>query len=123
MAHKAEILAPCGSFETLEAALRSGCDAVYLGGEKFSARQNAANFTDEQLKEAVVRLIRVDRSFNSVLYLLRKKLVCVYNFVLRLSFYNCACFELFFKVMDFCLKLSYFFLSFVGLTTAILSAQ
>jgi len=53
MAHKAEILAPCGSFETLEAALRSGCDAVYLGGEKFSARQNAANFTDEQLKEAV----------------------------------------------------------------------
>lgn len=31
MAHKAEILAPCGSFETLEAALRSGCDAVYLG--------------------------------------------------------------------------------------------
>ena len=33
MAHKAEILAPCGSFETLEAALRSGCDAVYLGGE------------------------------------------------------------------------------------------
>ena len=53
MAHKAEILAPCGSFETLEAALRSGCDAVYLGGEKFSARQNAANFTNEQLKEAV----------------------------------------------------------------------
>ena len=41
MAHKAEILAPCGSFETLEAALRSGCDAVYLGGEKFSARHNA----------------------------------------------------------------------------------
>ena len=51
MAHKAEILAPCGSFETLEAALRSGCDAVYRGGEKFSASQNAANFTDEQLKD------------------------------------------------------------------------
>ena len=68
-------------------------------------------------KIAVVRLIRVDRSFDSVLYLLRKKLVCVYNFVLRLSFYNCACFELFFKVMDFCLKLSYFFLSFVSLAS------
>lgn len=68
-------------------------------------------------KIAVVRLIRVDRSFNSVLYLLRKKLVCVYNFVLWLSFYNCACFKLFFKVMDFCLKLSYFFLSFVSLTS------
>ena len=35
----AEILAPCGSPETLEAALRCGCDAVYLGGVKFSARE------------------------------------------------------------------------------------
>ena len=35
MAHKAEILAPCGSFETLEAALRSGSDAVYLGVRTF----------------------------------------------------------------------------------------
>lgn len=72
MAHKAEILAPCGSFETLEAALRSGCDAVYLGGEKFSARQNAANFTDEQLKEAVrlchLRGVKVYQAINTVVF-------------------------------------------------------
>lgn len=72
MAHKAEILAPCGSFETLEAALRSGCDAVYLGGEKFSARQNAANFTNEQLKEAVrlchLRGVKVYQAINTVVF-------------------------------------------------------
>ena len=72
MAHKAEILAPCGSFETLEAALRSGCDAVYLGGEKFSARQNAVNFTDEQLKEAVrlchLRGVKVYQAINTVVF-------------------------------------------------------
>ncbi len=50
---KCEILAPCGSPETLTAALRAGCDAVYLGGEHFSARQNACNFTDSELEQAV----------------------------------------------------------------------
>ena len=49
----AEILAPCGSAESLEAALRCGADAVYLGGEMFSARQNATNFTDDELEKAV----------------------------------------------------------------------
>ena len=49
----AEILAPCGSAEVLEAALRCGCDAVYLGGERFSARGRAHNFSDDELKAAV----------------------------------------------------------------------
>ncbi len=49
----AEILAPCGSSEALGAALRCGADAVYLGGENFSARQNAANFNNDELKKAV----------------------------------------------------------------------
>ncbi len=49
-----EILAPCGSFESLEAAINSGTNAVYLGEENFSARKNAANFSYEQLKEAVM---------------------------------------------------------------------
>ncbi|MCM1299816.1 MAG: U32 family peptidase [[Eubacterium] siraeum] len=48
-----EILAPCGTEESLEAALNSGADAVYLGLTSFSARRNAANFTPEQLKAAV----------------------------------------------------------------------
>jgi putative protease len=48
-----EILAPAGSMETLRAALRSGADAVYAGAVRFSARSSAANFTNEELAEAV----------------------------------------------------------------------
>lgn len=49
---KTEILAPAGSMETLVAALRTGADAVYVGGKNFSARSNASNFTLEELAEA-----------------------------------------------------------------------
>lgn len=48
-----EILAPCGSEESLEAALNTGADAVYLGMKAFSARKNASNFTFEELCRAV----------------------------------------------------------------------
>lgn len=48
-----EILSPCKNTDTLISALRSGCDAVYVGGKMFSARQNADNFTHEELCEAV----------------------------------------------------------------------
>ena len=41
---KLELLSPAGSWEALEAAVRSGADAVYLGGSLFSARANAQNF-------------------------------------------------------------------------------
>ncbi len=50
---KPELLAPCGSMESLEAALKAGCDAVYIGGRLFSARQNAENFSHENIIEAV----------------------------------------------------------------------
>lgn len=66
-----ELLAPCGSPEALEAALRAGCDAVYLGGEHFSARQNAKNFTRGQLREAVERChrrgVKVYQAINTVI--------------------------------------------------------
>ncbi len=48
-----EILAPAGSMETLVAALRTGADAVYIGGKKFSARNNATNFSEDELSYAV----------------------------------------------------------------------
>ncbi|HHX56840.1 MAG TPA: U32 family peptidase, partial [Clostridiales bacterium] len=48
-----EILAPCGSLESIYAAIRCGANAVYLGGKEFSARQNAANFDVDELKTAV----------------------------------------------------------------------
>ncbi|MBR3934356.1 MAG: U32 family peptidase [Clostridia bacterium] len=53
MNHKLEILSPAGSFETLKAAVDSGADAVYFGGRLFSARKNAVNLSDEEIKEAV----------------------------------------------------------------------
>ena len=66
-----EILAPCGSPEALEAALRTGCNAVYLGGESFSARQNARNFSREELAKAVrdchIRGVKVYQAINTVI--------------------------------------------------------
>ena len=48
-----EILAPVGGPEQLLAAVRCGADSVYLGAADFNARRNAANFTSDQLAEAV----------------------------------------------------------------------
>lgn len=48
-----EILAPAGSMETLRTALRSGADAVYIGGRRFSARSSAVNFDTDELVTAV----------------------------------------------------------------------
>lgn len=49
---KPELLSPAGSMESLRAAVQNGCDAVYLGGKQFSARQYAGNFSQEELEEA-----------------------------------------------------------------------
>ncbi|MDR3592897.1 MAG: DUF3656 domain-containing protein [Negativicutes bacterium] len=48
-----ELLAPAGSLDAFTAALESGADAIYLGGQMFGARHYAANFTDEELATAV----------------------------------------------------------------------
>lgn len=48
-----EILAPAGSPEGLAAAIKGGCDAVYMGGPGFGARAFAKNFTDTELEGAV----------------------------------------------------------------------
>ncbi|TCO73629.1 DUF3656 domain-containing U32 family peptidase [Marinisporobacter balticus] len=83
-----ELLAPVGSFEALEAAVQNGADAVYLGGTLFSARQNAKNFDDEVLKEAVaychIRGVKVFVTVNTLvsnqeLIELGKYLAFLYN--------------------------------------------
>jgi len=48
-----EILAPVGSVEAFYSAIKSGCDAVYLGGKNFGARAYANNFDQEQLKKLI----------------------------------------------------------------------
>lgn len=50
---KSEILAPVGGEEQLLAAVRCGANAVYLGGQNFNARRNAANFSGTDLEQAV----------------------------------------------------------------------
>ena len=47
-----EILSPCGSFDSITAAVRCGADAVYLGFGDFNARRNAKNFTFEEFEVA-----------------------------------------------------------------------
>ncbi len=60
-----EILAPAGSFEALTAAVRCGADAVYIGGKDYSARQSAANFNIDEIREAA----RQCHLYGSKLYL------------------------------------------------------
>lgn len=50
---KAELLVPVGNQDALKAAVLSGADAIYLGGQKFNARGRADNFNNEQLIEAI----------------------------------------------------------------------
>ncbi len=52
---RGELLSPAGDRESFLAALDGGADAVYVGLSSFSARQNAANFTFEELKPLIYR--------------------------------------------------------------------
>lgn len=48
-----ELLAPAGNFEKLTMAVHYGADAVYLGGEGYSLRNLADNFSLDQLARGV----------------------------------------------------------------------
>jgi putative protease len=47
-----ELLSPAGSLEAVRAALANGADAVYLGAERFNARDEGAQLTLEEVGEA-----------------------------------------------------------------------
>ena len=46
-----ELLSPAGDLERLKVTLSYGADAVYIGGQKYSLRANATNFSIEEIKE------------------------------------------------------------------------
>ena len=71
---KVEILAPAGSFECLEAAMAAGADAVYVGGDKFSARAYAHNFDQDELIRAI-----------DYVHLLGRKLYLTVNILIKES--------------------------------------
>ena len=50
---KPELLVPAGSLEVLKTAVTYGADAVYIGGEEFSLRAKAKNFSDEDMAEGI----------------------------------------------------------------------
>ena len=50
---KIELLAPAGDLEKLKTAIDYGADAVYFGGEVFSLRAGAGNFTKEEMIEGI----------------------------------------------------------------------
>lgn len=50
---KPELLAPGGSLEKLKCAIMYGADAVYIGGECFSLRVAAENFSIDEIKEGI----------------------------------------------------------------------
>lgn len=50
---KPELLSPAGDWESLQAAVLNGADAVYLGIREFNARVHARNFSIEELFRAV----------------------------------------------------------------------
>ena len=67
-----ELLAPAGNMEALKAAISNGCDAIYLGMQKFGARAYASNFDLESLKEAVLyahlRDVKIYVTMNTIVF-------------------------------------------------------
>ncbi len=52
MTKKIELLAPAGDIERLKVNLLYGADAVYIGGQSYSLRANATNFSIDEIKES-----------------------------------------------------------------------
>ena len=50
---RVELLAPAGDMTSFKLAINNGADAVYIAGKNFGARAYAANFTNEELLEAI----------------------------------------------------------------------
>lgn len=67
-----ELLAPAGNMEALKAAVSNGCDAVYLGMQKFGARAYSSNFDLESLEEAVkyahLRDVKIYVTMNTIVF-------------------------------------------------------
>ena len=67
-----ELLAPAGNMTSLIAAISNGCNAIYLGMNKFGARAYANNFNIDELKEALdyahLRNVKIYVTMNTIIY-------------------------------------------------------
>lgn len=67
-----ELLAPAGTMQALKTAIYNGCDAVYLGMNKFGARAYAENFDFDSLQAAIqfahLRNVKVYITMNTIVF-------------------------------------------------------
>ena len=67
-----ELLSPAGTLEAFYAAISNGCNAIYLGLDKFNARAYASNFGIENLKElldyAHLRNVKIYVTMNTIAF-------------------------------------------------------
>jgi collagenase-like PrtC family protease len=85
---KIELLSPAGSLPNLKAAICSGADAVYLGMNKFNARENAVNFNEKYFPDA----IKLAKSNNVKVYLTMNTLIKnseIHEFFRQLEYAYC----------------------------------
>lgn len=73
MKKNTELLAPAGSFDSLQAAINAGADAVYFGVEQLNMRTRSSNsFTIEDIKEVSLRCkangLKAYITLNTVMY-------------------------------------------------------
>lgn len=76
---KVELLSPVGNRECFDAAIRAGCDAVYLGGYLFGARSYAGNFSNPKF----------DSCESKITFKVLKILIFLFIFILR-TFRTCG---------------------------------
>src|SRR6187399_1617647 len=66
-----ELLSPAGTLDAVRAALANGANAVYLGAERFNARDDGAQLTLDELEQACLlahaRGARIYLTFNVLL--------------------------------------------------------
>jgi len=71
--NKIELMAPAGSFESLQAALDNGADSIYFGVEQLNMRaRSTVNFTIDDLQEIAKRCeqksVRSYLTLNTIIY-------------------------------------------------------
>jgi len=68
--NKVELLLPAGNENSLRAAVNNGADAVYLGMNRFNARQSAGNFNEKNISSVIdychKRNVKVYVTFNTL---------------------------------------------------------